>query len=78
MDQTESALHGPQKVVRFAELDLNRDRQNRGSLQGVERLPEVGPQQVGLVGCVGEHQVLNDELQIGQTANASFQVIAAS
>lgn len=78
MDQAEPTLHGPQEVVGFTQLGMNRGRQNCGSLQGVECLPQVGPQQIGLVGRVDEHQVLDDELQIRQTADSPFQVVAAA
>ena len=78
MDQAEPTLHGPQEVVGFTQLGMSCGRQNGGSLQGVERLPQVGPQQVGPIGRVDEHQVLDDELHIRQAADSPFQVVAAA
>ena len=76
VDQAEAALDGPEEVVGLAELGPVHGAEDPRPLQAVERVPEVRSQQVGALGGVDEQQELDDELDVGDTADPALEVVS--
>ena len=77
VDDPQSPFDGPDKVVGLAEVVVGVGGEEPGLAEGVERLPEVRPGDLGAVG-VAELEVLHEEFDIGETAKPSLEVVRPS
>ena len=74
MDDPEPPFHGPGEVVRFAEVAVILGVDVAGQEQGVEGFPQVRMGGFEAVG-VAELEVLDQELDVGQAAEPSLEVV---
>ena len=78
VSQAETALDGAQEVVGVAELGVDISSEDASAVQGIECIPQVRTEEIGLFSRVDQDQVLDNELEVGQPAESPLEVVSSA